>query len=316
MDIAGPEADFAIVTCADHKMLPAACCSLLSAHANLTCPARFVLVALDLTKDDSDAVAKFGQKHGIGIELHPFASDQLPDMTSGRWPKAVLARLFLDHVIFDKINRLLYLDADTLVARSVEPLRSIDLRGRYVAAVDDFIMAFPKKLQSRRDAIGLRSGSSYFNSGVMLFDWPASLAASVLQTARDNIADRSENYHATDQDALNAALEGKWLRLDPTWNVQTGFLPSIQTPAILHFTGRRKPWQAGASWQHRSYSKIYRDYLEGTRWESTCRKPGLGRNMANLALYLGKRLENLRKSRSLRQYLEECRKYARSDKLD
>jgi lipopolysaccharide biosynthesis glycosyltransferase len=300
----GSHAEFATVICADHNMIAAACCALLSVRNNLSVTAPLMLVASDADANDVAAVESFKRRHDCEIELYHFDSRQLPKAPQHRWAPAAMTRVFLDQILPPDIQRLLYLDADTLVLQSLDPLRSLDLGPNWAAAVDDFIMAFPAKLDAQRRALGLRADSAYFNSGVILFDWARPETRQAVATARHNIETRADQYHATDQDALNAALDGKWLRLDPKWNVQTGFLPDIQRPAIVHFTGRRKPWRANASWVHRGYSDIYRSFLTGTAWEDVFPKPSVPRHVQAWAVHLGKRLEGLRKARRVRQYLE------------
>ncbi|MFH5774242.1 glycosyltransferase family 8 protein [Paracoccus sp. NGMCC 1.201697] len=302
MNAVDDEADFAVVTCADHNMLAAACCALLSARNQLDRPARFFLVTLDATPADYDAISDFKKRHGLPLEVLTFTRDQLPKVTRGRWSPSVLTRLFLDQILPRDLDRVLYMDADTLVVRPMNALRRIGFMRKPAIAVDDFIMAFPRKVQERRQKLGLGPDSAYFNSGVILFDWPSTLQGELLAQARYKLETCLDNYHATDQDALNAALEGKWVRLSPRWNAQTGFLPEISKPVIVHFTGRRKPWQRQVAWIHREYAKTYRQYLAGTPWQME-KNRSLPGQVASFLLHLGKSIEGLRKSRKLHGYL-------------
>lgn len=307
MNVVERNADFAAVTCADRGMLPAACCALQSVGANLSRPARLMLVAVDISDGDAAGVESFSRRHGLDIEVIAFDSARLPAVEKGRWPKAVLTRLFLGDVLPPGIRRLLYVDADTLAVDSLDTLTTADLAGNCAGAVDDYIMAFPAKLQARRVALGLAADSSYFNSGVILLDWQDPRAKDVLAIARHKLAEFSSNYHATDQDALNAALDGKWTRLDPRWNTQTGFMRFIRDPAIVHFTGRRKPWQRGGSWRHRDYAPVYRSALEGTLWEGVLGTPPRWNAIMSLAQHAAKQLEDIRKEPMVRAYLEKTR---------
>lgn len=307
MGVNKEDADFAVVTCADGKMLPAACCALLSVRNNLVGSACFFLVLLDSNDSDVEALKQFSSRQDIDINVISFDSARLPEIETLKWPKAVLTRLFLDNIISPRIRRLLYLDADTLAVATAEPLRHVDLGTHSVAAVDDYIMAFPDKMRMRRDALELADGSPYFNSGVMLFDWQNPDARHALATARVNLADCSTQYHATDQDALNAAFQGKWARLDARWNAQTGFMNDIADPAIVHFTGRRKPWQPQATWQQRKYSELYRSWMNGTAWEASAVMPNVGRQIESAALHLGKKFAGLPKARKVTAYLEKTR---------
>jgi lipopolysaccharide biosynthesis glycosyltransferase len=294
---------FAVATCADRGMLPAACCALLSVRNNLRHPASLILVSVDTDAEARAAVDGFSRRHGLQIAVHDFSGADLPQLASGRWPPSVLTRLFLDRIVPPGIGRLLYIDADTLAVDALDPLAGLALGGLPAAAVEDYIMAFPAKLQARRAVLGMTVGSPYFNSGVMLMDWPQVLEGDLLGQARAHLDRTGQRYHATDQDALNAAFENRWARLDPRWNTQTGFLPDITRPAIMHFTGRRKPWQKGAPWQYRRQTSLYREWLAGTTWQGIVPDEGRLGALASLARYQGKRFEELRKARRVSAYL-------------
>ncbi|MDS9469335.1 glycosyltransferase family 8 protein [Paracoccus sp. MBLB3053] len=297
--------DFAIVTCADRNMLAAGCCALLSARQNISRPASMNLVALDITETDKNAIGLFCSHHGVEIRILPIEKQVLPKISKGRWAQAALIRLFLDQVDLPNVKRLLYLDADTLAVRSLDKLLGLDLGGNLAAAVDDYIAPFQRKLEKRRAEIGLSSKSSYFNSGVILLDWSEVRKNGTLEVARRNVENFHARYRALDQDALNAALDGNWLRIDPKWNAQTGFLREISNPSILHFTGRRKPWSPDSAWIHRGYRGIYEGYLQGTPWENTLTTKGSLKNFQDFLLDAGKRLEGARKSAMVRKFIRE-----------
>ncbi|MFJ3665402.1 glycosyltransferase [Streptomyces sp. NPDC090106] len=69
--------------------------------------------------------------------------------------------------------------------------------------------------------------------------------------ARIDRCGRSGDYELDkhDQGILNAVLDGDFVRLDPRYNFVkrrlSGDLPVPEDTAILHFTGRHKPWQGG-----------------------------------------------------------------------
>ncbi|NBM15245.1 glycosyltransferase [Streptomyces sp. GC420] len=69
--------------------------------------------------------------------------------------------------------------------------------------------------------------------------------------ARIDATGRSGDYELDkhDQGILNAVLDGDFIQLDPRYNYVkrrlSGDLPVPDDVAILHFTGRHKPWQGG-----------------------------------------------------------------------
>ncbi|MGO7522371.1 glycosyltransferase, partial [Rhizobium brockwellii] len=91
----------------------------------------------------------------------------------------------------------------------------------------------------------------YSDVGVMLFEWPACRSRGLFARTREIFVERSHLFENNVQDALNVTFDGVWLVLDPRWNTQTGLLHFVGRPAIIHFTGRKKPCQATVPWVHR-----------------------------------------------------------------
>lgn len=164
----------AVIVCSDVNMLPAACCTLLSVKRNLSGPAvEFLLLGIDLKPNEIAEVENFARLHGMAIRVLPYNTPDAALQARGRWSGATLARLYMDLHIPDYIERLLYLDADVLAVAPVDELFAMDLQGKALAAVDDYVMAFPEKAGARQRKIGMGQGGRYFNAGVLLFDWSA-----------------------------------------------------------------------------------------------------------------------------------------------
>ncbi|MGO8388830.1 glycosyltransferase, partial [Rhizobium johnstonii] len=74
-------------------------------------------------------------------------------------------------------------------------------------------------------------------TGVLMFDWSDCRSRGLFARTREIFEERSHLFENNDQDALNVTFDGDWLVLDPSWNTQTGLLPFVGRPAIIHFTG-------------------------------------------------------------------------------
>lgn len=160
----------------------------------------------------------------------------------------VYARLFLAELL-PNLNRVVYLDTDTIVLHSLEPLFQISSCGAPLCAVQDYFW---------------RNGpddkfNGYFNSGVFVADLNVWRSLEVSRRASTYV--RAYHCQYWDQDALNAVLEGRWLELDPLWNVyhfdEIGvpeysllsrehvlrFWRHLQDQArVLHYVTDLKPW--------------------------------------------------------------------------
>lgn len=265
---------FGVIACSDANMLPAACCALLSVHENLAAVGvRLFLLAIDLSEAQVAEVESFGRLHAMTIEILPYKTAEYDRESFGRWSRATLARLYLDRHVPRDIQRLLYVDADTIAVALLDDLFRIDMQGKALAAVDDYLMAFPEKIGRRQQKIGTRQGGRYFNAGVLLFDWQQCLDRDLVGRAREAFEKEPNRFDAHDQDVLNIAFEDNWLALPPRWNAQTGILPFVGKPAIVHFTGRKKPWQDIPPWPHRAMKDYYQRALQGSAWERFSRRP-------------------------------------------
>jgi lipopolysaccharide biosynthesis glycosyltransferase len=228
---------------------------------------RLMLLGIDLSAEQMAQAHAFLSKAGAKLELMPFALQADRHASGTKWPAAVLARLQLDRHMPGDLDRVLYLDADTLALASLRNLFEADLHGAAVGAVQDVMMSAAQKIAERKRRIGMQPDARYFNSGVMLFDWQQTLRIELLERAR-RLCAAENDFYAPDQDALNATLNGQWCELDIRWNCQTAFLAFDAAPAIVHFTGARKPWQRGRPWLSWGYAQAYRDLLAETPWSA------------------------------------------------
>jgi lipopolysaccharide biosynthesis glycosyltransferase len=170
-------------------------------------------------------------------------------------PEACLYRLLAPD-LFPRLDRIVYLDVDTLVKGSLDDLAALDLGGRMVGAVRDALVPFASMALPWRD-LGIPPERPYFNSGVMVVDLALWRRDRIGPRAIELLRERDLAY--ADQGALNLVCD--WKPLSPRWNLQQAHLTdaspiwsvegkieldqAVASPAILHFNGRIKPWEAG-----------------------------------------------------------------------
>ena len=230
------------------------------------------------------------ERAGGRLTLHRVAPSRVAGLPVARELSAAMwLRVFLPELLPD-VERVLYLDADTLAMSALAPLWQTELAGAYVAAVtnvwEPWNSDHPQRLGVQR----------YFNSGVLLLDLERMRAdgctAALLETAR------SERVLWPDQDALNLVLGARSVELHPRWNVMNSVLAFPQavdafgaervaearrSPGIRHFEGPslNKPW-------HILFDQPGRDdYLRhraATPWAKVRRTGVTPRNLVRRAL--------------------------------
>ncbi|MGD9153549.1 MAG: glycosyltransferase family 8 protein [Gammaproteobacteria bacterium] len=182
---------------------------------------------------------------------------------------AMFDRLFI-HKLIPKLNKTIYIDADTIVTGDLSELYYTDLNDNYIGAVIEPPFEFDEKTHGY-DAIRhmkLDIDTFYFNSGVLLMDLNKLRKINFIKKCQNYFNKYINNIVWPDQDILNGVLGEKTLFIAPKFNssvydnimtsqdyyeylefygkslcysddeVQT----SINQPVILHYVGAYKPW--------------------------------------------------------------------------
>jgi len=218
-------------------------------------PARNFDVAILL---DGKTASSYRVPEGVRIlpnDLARYVPDGLEN-TDAAWARMSFTRMFAPMVFAADYDRALYLDADVSVLGRVSPLFDMDMRGLPLAAgegmMDEGATLHGFDVGQYKRRLGITDGRTFY-SGLLLMDvekWNAldhramlqSYAAFKRESAGPGIG------MSGDQDYLNFSLKGAWSCLSPRWNFQTFLLrlelESLIDPAIVHYVGPRRPWDA------------------------------------------------------------------------
>jgi len=234
-----------------------------------------------------EATVEGARREGpVMLRFVAVSADELDQFPAPRFPRTIWARALLPEVLPDA-ERVLYLDADTIVLDSAVDLWRTDLGDAPLAAVANPIYSFMED-RPRRE-LGIADPRRYLNSGVLLMNLEA--------LRRDGFGRRLLEYarahphnHYPDQDALSVLYGDRHLPLHPRWNAQTTlwdlrsyelpFTPdevreARAAPAIVHFVGPFKPWHYLCS---HPYGDRYFKHLAATPWDPP---PVEGRTVVN-----------------------------------
>jgi len=238
-----------VVTACDRAFLPGLR-ALLSSLKRFD-PARQVYL-LDCGISDAEYEALFRFFPGL-TRVIPDTPGSLPAPSVGS--RATYARLSIGNAFRDH-QRILYLDADTVVMSSLEDLDVLTIEEPQIiaACLEPYTPTFASANGISDFAkLGFSGAEPYFNAGVMLIDVGGWRRAKVYERALEYLGRRDVRIALFDQEALNVALEGQWRELKPEWNVSRYWMrkerralrPNILDDArIVHFLSAEKPWMA------------------------------------------------------------------------
>lgn len=129
---------------------------------------------------------------------------------------ACYARFFIIDKLPKYVDKILYLDCDTCVCKSIEDLFEIDLENDILGAVLDILPNFHKKY------INFNVDDKYFNSGVLLFNCKKWIEERISSKIEEILISNKNTYSFHDQDIINIVCKNRIKILPPSY---MAFLP-------------------------------------------------------------------------------------------
>lgn len=171
-------------------------------------------------------------------KLEPFI--QAFATSDRKLPITSLGRLWLPYIV-DDVDRVIYLDADTVVLKSLRSLYETEMENIYFGGVYDH--GTPDRHFQDYIGLGRLSKFSYVNSGVMVMNLKLMRDHDYLEGQTDMIVKILERAPCHDQDVINILYQHQIKLLDPKYNTFGSDRITDQT-TIVHFLGDTKPWNA------------------------------------------------------------------------
>jgi lipopolysaccharide biosynthesis glycosyltransferase len=231
-----------------------------------------------LSRHDRQRLQAMCGDAGAVINLRLMDERRLRGLPSvDRFGSIVWWRLFLPELLED-VDRVLYLDCDTLALSSLHPLWGEDLGASALAAVANVV---EPRMREHVATLGIDYPGGFFNAGVLLLQLDRMRDERSTEELVDYAVRHQKMLTWNDQDALNVVFNKRWHALHPRWNAQNNlwswrdwaidvFGPgpvdeAVCAPAIRHFEGPSvaKPWHYLCPAPHRD---VYLEMLGQTPW--------------------------------------------------
>ncbi len=190
-------------------------------------------------------------RHESWLAQLPVQSDVIPYMKRATW-----YRLLVPELLPPEVDRVLYLDADTIVLECVSRLFAEAEPGAPLQGVVDA----QGELMARHH--GLRQ---YVNSGVLLMGLDAWRRGDHLRGCLATAQAHAQQLRYADQCALNLHFGDQIRPLSRRWNqpVEEARSAATEPGGILHFITRDKPWQG---WYRHPCGELYWRYRRASPW--------------------------------------------------
>ncbi len=250
-----------------------------------------------MTEENKSRLRQIAQQYGRELEFMTMPNwskkldIQLRSCKSG-WLGFGYNRLFLTEFVPEDVDRVLYLDSDTLIEGPLDELWNVDFGECYMAGVDDCLSATYHKL------VGLGEGGTYCNAGVLMMDLKKWREDNVLDVFIQTLKDNNGYFVFNEQSVLNSVFSGKVKILDQKFNVNSlvylfeydelmklrkpkdfsydpeTYYEARNHPVLTHFTGNfyvnRRPWVEDSDHPHK---EAFLKYRAMTPWAKAALAP-------------------------------------------
>ncbi|HEY9153713.1 MAG TPA: glycosyltransferase [Opitutaceae bacterium] len=234
----------------------------------------------------ADMITRLKNQYADGtkeIEFVPFRWPAGCDAPALEGSRLTYARLCAADLIDSDV--CVYVDADIVVTGDLSPLferarsdPSVPVWAARNRPDDSFHGQLAR--QNTELVAGVPESELYFNAGFLVINLARWRELNVAKLGFDLAA--KYQFISHDQDALNVLFRGQWRQLEDRWNYQLIDRTSFPADtAVLHYSGRNKPWQCGyarhvrapfkralkaAGWPHWRAPWSLKEWLRNSRW--------------------------------------------------
>lgn len=190
----------------------------------------------------------------ININNFDYIKETSPNYQT-HYTKLTFVRCYLSKVL--KEDKILYLDADTLVVDNIEELWNIDMKDNVLIAIHEY-----GEWNKHLNSYGL--DDTYINTGVLVMD---------LKKLRDERLDDSilwllnnRRLIFPDQDAINLVCRNRIIYVDNIYN-STETTGIVENAKIIHYIRGDKGW-IKTSPRSETWFKYQKEMLGGTKMDN------------------------------------------------
>ncbi len=277
-----------IVLAADNNYAPLLGIAMFSIlKNNNNTQINFYILDMDISEKNKNLILKYEEEYNCNInfvntkEIHEYIKNTVKSKVRSL---STFYRIFLPTLLPTHVNKVIYMDCDSLITASLKDLWEINMDGYDIAGVIDILDDENKIL------IGLKKDDYYFNAGMLLINLKKWRDENKEKAMIDFINKYKGKVRYHDQGIINGVCVAKKI-LHPKYNVLTPFLvlskqqilhyhkltdyyysqkeieEAKKHPVFCHFTPylTDRPWVKG---NKHPLKKLYYKYADKTPWKN------------------------------------------------
>lgn len=141
------------------------------------------------------------------------------------------SRLFISKLIPETVDKILYLDCDTITLGSIKELWDMDI-SNYMCAGSEDPAPIPLK-----EVIGLNSEDIYINAGVILINLKLWREKNITEDFLKFLSEHYGEYINHDQGVINGVLKNQIMSVHPKYNFMAYFFNDLNPDTVIKWNG-------------------------------------------------------------------------------
>lgn len=214
-------------------------------------------IAKEVSDESLLTLRGIAEKHKRLFSVVPFNSIcyDLDVKDTGRHIETIYAKLFFTRI--PKIDKIIYLDSDTIVAGSLKELCEIKLGDNFFAGVN-------ARAINPADKLNLKKSDPFINDGVVFINLEECRKHNILEKFKEFIAQHNGNPPLLSEGVINKVCTGKIKVIHPKFNLMSSLIEfkgnrfasidsyytndilkeAISDPVIIHYLAAfyNRPW--------------------------------------------------------------------------
>lgn len=175
----------------------------------------------------------------------------------GHFSKETYYRVYAQYLLPKEVDRVLWLDADLVVKKSLKEFYEKDFKGKCLISCNNRGDSNTESIKR----LGMK-GTEYFNAGVLLMNLEEMRRYAAQDALETFIRENLSLFVWQDQDILNSFFEGSFILEDISYNYQVYMQDkkeerAVRDAAVLHYVGAIKPWNYAYTGSVKEYYYAY-----------------------------------------------------------
>lgn len=242
------------------------------------------LLGENISDENKKILQEIADKYNRKISIIDVPQLDISDvLVSVRWPISAFTRLYSGELLPKEVDKVLYLDCDTIIKGSLAKLDSWNVNDYIFLGIKDCIG------QEYKKNIGIGAEGLYVNAGVLLINLNKLRKISVKDRLAKYMTKYEKLINYADQDVLNGAFKGAIGVLPPAYDVMTIVATykyceiqklrrptnyyseseihnAVDNPVIIHYTTNMRTVRPWFSNTDHPFASEFRKYMDISPW--------------------------------------------------